>query len=475
VAVTDPQDEDQGSYPNKSKVQVAFIEYGKRDGVSTKDYLGKIREAVKGCVPGAEITVAQEHGGPPQGKPINIEVSGDDYEQLIVTSNAVKRYLDSLRIEGVEELHSDLQDKKPQVTFDIDRERANREAISTTQIGREIQAAVLGWEASKFRDVNDDYKIMIRYRKEQRYNVDMLKNLKILYRDMAMNGMVRNVPLSSFANIRYDDTYGVIKRKNMKRVVSVYSNVTDQDKALDIAADVKENLKGFEAPPGVTVAMTGAQQDQEEDMGFLSWAMGASVLLIILILVLQFNSVSKPIIILSEILFSVIGFMLGFSIFKLEISNIMCMVGIIALAGIVVRNGILLVEFTDELRARGVPVFDAIVEAGKIRMTPVILTATATMLGLIPLAIGLNIDFASLFIHLNPHLYFGGDMTAFWGPLSWTMIFGLGFSTFLTLILVPSMYLISERMKNRIRKWRGRPIDIGVLPKTVGELVTATI
>jgi multidrug efflux pump len=452
VGVTDPQDEDQGSYPNKSKVQVAFVEYGKRDGASTRVYLDKIREAVRGCIPGAEITVAQEQGGPPVPKSINIEVSGDDYEQLIATSNSVKYYLDSLRIEGVEELRSDLQDKKPQITFNIDRERANREAISTTQIGREIQAAVLGWEASKFRDVNDDYKIMIRYQKEQRYNVDMLKNLKILYRDMSMNGMVRNVPLSSFADIKYDDTYGVIKRKNQKRVVTVSSNVTNKDKEFEIVAEVQKNLKDFVPPSNVSVTMTGAQQEQAEDQEFLNWALLASVMIIVLILVLQFNSFIKPFIILTEIFFSVIGFMLGFAIFKMEISSIMCMVGIIALAGIVVRNGILLVEFTDELRARGVPVFDAIVEAGRIRMTPVILTAFATILGLIPLAVGMNIDFSKLFSELNPHLYFGGDMTAFWGPLSWTMIFGLGFATFLTLILVPVMYLISDRVTDAIRE-----------------------
>ena len=475
VGVTDPQDEDQGSYPNKSKIQVAFLEYGKRNGESTRIYLDKIREAVNGSIAGAEITVTQEQGGPPVGKPINIEVSGDNYEELIVVSNKMKRYLDSLRIDGVEELRSDLQDKKPQITFNIDRERANREGINTSQIGREIQAAVLGWEASKFRDQNDDYKIMLRYQKEQRYNVDMLNNLKILYRDMAKNGMVRNVPLSAFADIKYDDTYGVIKRKNQKRVVTISSNVTDEARKFEIVSEVQKSLENYRVPEDVTVTMTGEQEGQAEDQAFLNWALLASILIIILILVIQFNSFSKPIIILTEIIFSVIGFLLGFSIFKMEVSSIMCMVGIIALAGIVVRNGILLVEFTDELRLRGVPVFDAIVEAGKIRMTPVILTACATILGLIPLAVGLNIDFASLFTHFKPNIYFGGDNTAFWGPLSWTMIFGLGFATFLTLIMVPVMYLLSEQIKNRIRKWRGLPLDLGVLPKPVSELVIATI
>ena len=475
IGVTDPQDEDQGAYPNKSKVQVAFVEYGKRNGKSTLEYLDKIREAVKGSVAGAEITVAQEQGGPPVGKPINIEISGDSYDEIAVTSKKLKRYLDSLHIEGVEELRNDLEDKKPQVTFAIDRERANREAISTTQIGREIQSAVLGWEASKYRDLNDDYKIMLRYRQDQRYNVDMLKNLKILYRDMSMGGMVRDVPLSSFAEIKYEDTYGVIRRKNQKRLVSVSSNVLSGYNEQAVVEEVQKAAAEFNVPIGVSVKFTGAQEEQAETSAFLGWAMMASMLLIVLILVLQFNSISKPIIIMAEILFSVIGVLIGFSFWKMEFSIVMSGVGIIALAGIVVRNGILLVEFTDELRERGIPVFDAIVAAGKIRMTPVLLTAFATMLGLIPLAIGLNIDFVTLFRDLNPHLYFGGDSTSFWGPLSWTMIFGLGFATFLTLIMVPVMYLLTEKIRNRIRKWRGLPLDTGVFPKPVSALIEAVI
>lgn len=475
VGVTDPQDEDQSSYPNRSKVQVAFVEFGKRNGESTIQYLDKIREAVKGCVPGAEISVAQEQGGPPVGKPVSIEIVGDDYEQLVTTSKALKHFLDTKHIPGVEELRSDLEDKKPQITFNIDRERANREGISTSQIGREIQAAVLGWEASKFRDVDDDYKIMVRYKQDQRYNVDMLRNLKILYRDMSMGGLVRNVPMSSFADIQYDDTYGVIKRKNQKRIVTISSNVLSSYNEQAVVNEVQSAMRDFPSPPDVSIKFGGAQEEQAETSAFLGWAMMASIMLIVLILVVQFNSFSKPLIILAEIFFSIIGVLLGFSFWKMEFSIVMSGVGIIALAGIVVRNGILLVEFTDELRERGVPVFDAIVEAGRIRMTPVLLTAFATMLGLIPLAVGLNIDFVSLFTTLDPKIYFGGDNTAFWGPLSWTMIFGLGFATVLTLILVPVMYLLTERIRNWIRKLRGLPIDEGVKAKPVSQLITAEI
>lgn len=458
VSVTDPQDEDQGYYANKSKISIAFVEYSKRNGQSTRVYLDKIRSSVKG-IAGAEITVAQEQGGPPVGKPIAIEITGDDYEQLISTSKSVKRYLDSLQIAGVEELKSDLQDNKPEIAFKIDRERANREGISTGQIGNEINLGVLGREITKYRDLNDDYDIVIQYKDDQKNNIDKLKNLKILYRDMSMGGMVRNVPLSSFAEIKYSDTYGVIKRKNQKRIITISSNVLSGANEQAVVAEVTKAVQNYPVGEGITMKMGGAQEEQAETMTFLLGALGTSFLLVFIILVMQFNSISKPVIIMTEILFSVIGTLLGFSIFKMEFSIVMSGIGIIALAGIVVRNGILLIEFTELLQKQGVPTHEAIVEAGRTRMTPVILTATATILGLIPLAVGLNIDFVTLFTHLNPHIFFGGDNTAFWGPLSWTMIFGLGFATFLTLLLVPTMYLLTERFKARIKRWRKQPYE----------------
>jgi multidrug efflux pump len=472
VAVTDPQDEDQGYYANKSKVSIAFIEYGQRHGKSTKIYLDKIRKAVKG-IPGAEITVAQEQGGPPVGKPINIEITGDDYNDIISASTSLKRYLDSKNIAGVEELRTDAQLNKPQIVFDINRERANREGISTGQIGSEINYAVLGKEVSKYRDVNDDYKIWLRYEADQRNNIDLVKNLKVLYRDMSMGGIVRNVPLSAFADIHYSDTYGVIKRKNQKRLITLSSNVIG-DNPNAVVAEVQAAAKNFVAPAGVTIDFTGAQEEQDATFSFLIGALLTSLALIFIILVTQFNSFSKPLIILTEIGFSLIGVFLGFSFFKMTLSILMTGVGVVALAGIVVRNGILLVEFTDLMKEQGMRSFDAIVEAGRTRMTPVILTATATILGLIPLAVGLNIDFVTLFTRFNPHIYFGGDNTAFWGPLSWTMIFGLGFATFLTLILVPVMYLITDRIKERfgLRKPETTGNGLGTSEELKAQVVT---
>jgi multidrug efflux pump len=449
VGASNPQSFDFSTAPHLGKVTVAFVPFGERDGQSTVDYLDKIRDAVKG-IPGAEITVEQEQGGPPTGKPINIEITGDNFAELTATSKDIKRYLDSLGIPGIEELKSDLQSNKPEIVVEIDRERANREGISTAIIGKELRDAIFGAEVSKFKDAKDDYPIQLRYAFDQRNNINALMNLKITFRDMNMGGMVRQVPLSSVATIKYGNTFGGIKRKNQRRMITISSNVLSGYNANEIVGKITNAIGRYQLPSGVIATMTGEQEEQAETGAFLGNAMLISFGLIFLILVTQFNSVSKPLIIFVEIFFSIIGVLLGLSIFNMTISVVMTGVGVIALAGIVVRNGILLVEFTDLLLEQGMEQRAAIIEAGKTRMTPVILTASATILGLIPLAVGFNIDFVSLFSHFEPHIHFGGDNVAFWGPLSWTMIFGLSFATFLTLILVPVMLFLSNNLKLKL-------------------------
>ena len=449
VGVTDPQDEDQGKYTNKGKVSVAFVEFGKRNGVNTSEYLDKIREAVKG-IPGAEISVTKEQSGPPTAKPISIEITGDNLDSLVSTSVRLKKFIDNRNIAGIEELKSDFQNNKPEIIFDIDRERANREGISSGQVAMELRTALYGKEVSKFRDDKDDYEINLRAKEEQRNNLEVLRNMNVTYRDMGMGGMIRQVPMSSFADVKYVNTYGGIKRKQQKRIIILSSNVLGAYNPNEVVANIQREINDFNSPAGVNIKMAGEQEEQLETVKFLGLALMVSFGLILIILVTQFNSIGKPIIILSEIFFSIIGVLLGITIFKMTMSMVMMGVGIIALAGIVVRNGILLVEFADLMMSQGMSAYNAVLEAGRTRMTPVLLTALATILGLIPLAVGLNIDFALLFSEFNPHIYFGGDNVAFWGPLSWTMIFGLIFATFLTLILVPVMYLLVTNLK---QKW----------------------
>ncbi|MVN21696.1 efflux RND transporter permease subunit [Mucilaginibacter arboris] len=449
--VTDPQDEDQGDYENKGKVTVAFVEFGKRNGKDTKQVITKIRNSVQGIVPGAQISVTQEQSGPPVQKDISIEIIGDNLDTLVRTGNRLKSYLAKQNIAGIENLIADVQSDKPEIVFDIDRERANREGINTAQISQALGTAVFGAKAGDFRNTReDDYQIKVRALESQRSNIDELRNLKITYRDMGLGGIIRQVPLSAFTDVRYTNSFSNIKRKQQRRVLTLGSNVIKPYNANEVNANILRAINNFKKPDNVIIRQGGGQEDQLEAVTFLGGALATSFGLILIILMIQFNSIGKTFIIISEIFFSIIGVLLGVSIFGMTMAIVMTGVGIIALAGVVVRNGILLVEFTDMLIEQGTSVHDAVVEAGHTRMTPVLLTATAAILGLIPLAVGFNIDFVGLFTHFEPHIHFGGDNVAFWGPLAWTMIFGLGFATIITLILVPCMYLIRVNLKNRL-------------------------
>jgi multidrug efflux pump len=285
-------------------------------------------------------------------------------------------------------------------------------------------------------------------------------NMRITFMDMNIQ-RVKSIPISAIASVDYTNTSGAIARKNVKRTIQLQSNVLDPsltgqvNKELAIKiADFKQKMKGS-IPADVNIKQTGQGEQEAETNKFLGGALATALALIFLILVLQFNSLSKPFIVLTEIFFSVIGVLLGYALTGMTIASIMLGVGVIGLAGIVIKNGILLIEFTDELRGRGMKTREAAVQAGRIRIIPVLLTAVATILGLLPLAVGFNIDFVSFFRHLNPHIFFGGDSVVFWGPLSWTIIFGLIFSFFLTLVMVPSMYIIAERLRRPMEKFYG--------------------
>ncbi|PRY04613.1 multidrug efflux pump subunit AcrB [Pontibacter ummariensis] len=449
IGAGDQNDRSVTPQSHKGKVTVAFVEYKDRVGAtSTAEYLNQIREAVKG-LPGVNITVDKEQSGPPVGKPISVEIAGEDFDQLVELSKQVEQYIEQQSIGGIEELRSDLEDSKPEILVNIDRERANREGISTGQIGQEIRTAIFGKEASTFKRDEDEYPIQVRYAEPYRDNIDALLDMRITYRDMN-TGLVRQIPLSSVADIEYTTSYGGIKRSDLKRMVTLESNVLNGYNPNEVVQQIETSLQNFQTPEGFEVRLGGQQEEQQETMEFLMIALVAAFLIIFLILVTQFNSVSKPFIILSEVLFSIIGVLLGFSIFGMDASVVMTGVGIVALAGIVVKNGILIVEFTDILRGEGVPLREAIVEAGKTRLNPVLLTATATILGLIPLAIGLNLNFYTLFTEFEAGFFLGGDSAAFWGPLAWTIIFGLAFATIITLLVVPVMYLLNEKLAEKI-------------------------
>jgi multidrug efflux pump subunit AcrB len=448
----DPMQPDRGATPHKSKVTIAFEKLQLREGIKTGEVLSKIQaDFAKNPLAGVEIAIERENNGPPTGKPISIEIAGEDFAVLQSLEKKVRAAISSAGIQGIQELKSDLVTNKPEIIIDVDREKASREGISSAQVAMAVRTGLFGAEISKFRDTKDEYPIQLRLKGDSRNQIEKLLQMNITYRDMNMGGALRQVPLNSIADIRYATSFSQINRKNQERVVTLGSDVVQGYNANEIVGELTTLFEGIEVPQGYTLRMGGEQEDQKESGAFLGVAFLVALILIYLILATQFNSAVKPMIIFATILLSLIGVLLGFMAFGMTFSVIMSGVGIIALAGIVVKNGILLIEFIEELRfKRGYDLKEAIIEGGGIRLTPVLLTASAAVLGLIPLALGLSIDFVGMFTELNPHIFIGSESAVFWGILAWTIIFGLTFSTILTLIIVPCMYYISERIK---QKW----------------------
>jgi multidrug efflux pump subunit AcrB len=460
----DPQNPDKVATPYKSKVTVAFKKYADRKDPHTTAWLNKIRDEFKSGVAGAQISVEQERNGPPVGKPISIEINGDDFKVLADLQNKITQNIEKANVKGIDELKSDLQISKPEITVILDNEKLQREGLSKGQVASELRTALFGKEASKFRDVDDDIPIQVRLEEKYRNNVEQLMNLNISFMDFA-TGSFRQVPIASIASMKYSNSYSVINRKNQKRVVTLSSDVTNGYSANDVVASIQQVISNMDIPEGYEVKMGGEQEQQQETSSFLGVAFMLAIALMLMIMVTQFDSAVKPLIIVTTVLFSLIGVFLGNAIFHMKFSVVMTGVGFFALSGIVIRNGILLIEFIDELRQRGYDVREAVIEGGAIRMTPVILTAMSAVLGLIPLAVGLNIDFEKLFSEFNPHIYLGGDNVAFWGPLAWTMIFGLIGATFLTLLVVPSMYMLGYETREWLRNKFGKKTEAKAVSK----------
>lgn len=457
VGANNPRDNNRSTQSHLGRIQVSFVEFEQRHGKSSAPFQDEIRKQMVG-IPGASIEVRQEDAGPPTEPPVNIEVTGDNFDALAKTAIQLLNHLDTNRVEGMQSLGMDIDLNNPEITVNIDRQRALSEGVSTAQIGSELRTAVFGKEVSKLKDDEDEYKIQLRFDAKSRNDINELMNMRIVFRDFT-TGAIKQIPLSSVATIEYTNTAGGVKRKNLKRTIQIQSAVTDPSLTPEINKALAKKIEEFKAktqiPADITIKQTGEGEQQAETSAFLGTALISALLIIFLILVLQFNSLSKPFIVLTEIFFSIIGVFLGYALTGMSMATIMVGVGIIGLAGIVIKNGILLIEFTDELRGRGYKTRAAAIEAGKIRIIPVLLTALATMMGMFPLAIGFNIDFVSMFTHLDPKIFIGGDSVVFWGPLAWTIIFGLIFSFFLTLIMVPSMYLISERLRRPMERFYG--------------------
>ncbi|MEQ8473705.1 MAG: efflux RND transporter permease subunit [Marinoscillum sp.] len=455
----DPSSFGQQDTPNKARITVNFAEFKYRNGISTKKILSEIRESIGGY-PGVAVTVDQNADGPPAGKPISIEISGDEFEKLVDLTENIKKTINESGIEGIEKLKADLETGKPELIVNIDREKARRFGLSTNSIAMEMRTALFGKEISKYKEGEDDYEVQLRLMEKYRNDPDALLNKSIIFRDQS-SGQIQSVPISSVASTQLSSTYGSVKRKDLNRVITLSSNVEEGFNATSINEEIKNLLDNYEMPDGYEYKFGGEQEKQAKEMAFLSTALGIAVSMIFLIIVAQFNKVTTPFIIMMSVLLSTIGVFLGLVIFQMNFVVIMTMIGIISLAGIVVNNAIVLIDFIElsrEARRRELGVdklaFEEIVksiaDAGATRLRPVILTAITTILGLIPLAVGFNVDFIKFLGSYNADFYLGGDNEAFWGPMSWTIIFGLTFATFLTLIIVPVMYLFFAKINRKL-------------------------
>ena len=452
---------DNSASPNKSLTSISFVEYKFRNGISTAKIMKELSERFDGYV-GARIYVEKDQNGPPTGAPVNIDISGDEFDKLISITDDFMNIIENDHIPGIAELKLNINTNQPEMLIKIDREKARLYELSTQQIAMAFRNALYGYEASKFKDGEDEYDIFIRLEEKYRNDVSTLMNQKLVINS-------NKIPISSVASFEYSTTYDKVSRIDNKRVITISSNVVEGYNANQINERIRQLLADYNMPDGYTYAFTGEQQEQAESSQFLFFALLVAIALIMIIMVTQFNSFIRPLIIIVTVLFSTIGVFLGLGLFRMEFVVIMTGIGIISLAGIVVNNGIVLVDYIDLTRARkreelGLPEgaflptkvqIEALVEAGRTRLRPVLLTAVTTVLGLVPLAVGLNFDFLSLYTHFDPKISVGGESVAFWGPMSWTVIFGLTFATFLTLLVSPVMYMLTIRVNYRIKKWTG--------------------
>ena len=450
-----------GKSPNKARVTVDFVKYQDRQGVNTETVLKDIRTVIQGY-PGVSIVVDKPADGPPTGAPINIEIKGDDYVLILETANRLKSFINGSNIGGIEKLKLDIDQGKPEMIISVDRQKARRLGVSTGQIGANLRTALYGKEISTYKNADDDYPINLRLKDEMRYNKSALLDQKITFRNQS-DGQIKQVPISAVTTTENQSSFSAIKRINLDRVVTVFSNVLNDYNPTEVNDKIRAVAEKFDVPKNISISFTGEQEKQAKEMAFLSRALLIAVLLIFLILVAQFNSATTPIIISISVFLSLIGVLFGLLIFRMDFVVLMTMIGIISLAGIVVNNAIVLIDYinltiirkrreleleeTDKLTPA--ILVECVVEAGRTRLRPVLLTAITTILGLLPLALGININFRTLVTELNPNFYIGGENVAFWGPMGWAIIFGLTFATFLTLVVVPILFYLINNLKTK--------------------------
>ena len=448
--------------PHRGKITASLREYKYRRGQDSEALRLKVQQALHGLYPGVAISVEKDANGPPVGYPINIELEGPDYDELILTAERMRAYLNTRNIDGVEELKIDVNKGNPSMSVEVDREKAGALGIAVGQVGMQLRRSLFGEKAGVYKEKGEDYDINVRFNESLKHNPSALFDQNIIFRDPA-NGQIKEIPISAVAKRKNTTGFSAIKHRDNKRVVTVYSGLKPGfSDAQAVVNSIQNEMLSFEdMPKDIKVDYTGQIEEQNKQMQFLMGAFFSGLGLIMFLLIFQFSGISKPLIIMIAIFLSFIGVFGGLILTGWSFVIMMTMMGIIALAGIVVNNGVVLLDYAQLLIdrykvAKGIEdrmllskelLIPILISAGKARLRPVILTAITTVLGLIPLAIGLNINFISLFSTGDPQIYIGGDNVIFWGPLAWTVIFGLTVATFLTLIIVPVLLYMTYRIK----------------------------
>jgi multidrug efflux pump subunit AcrB len=426
---------------NKGSVSINFHEKALRDQ-STFVTMEEVRQATTG-IAGAELRLTKQQMGPPVGAPVSIEVSGEDYAQLAAISKEIREKINN--VPGLVDLKDDYNTGRPEVEIIVDREKAGLFWTSTGQIASTVRAAIAGVEATKYRVGEDEYKIRVRLKEDQRTTPADLENLHINF--MNRRGQLLSIPLTSVADIRRTTSVTDIRRKDQKRVITVSGDVEGRVQS-EVLNDIKARIAGLNLPAGYGVKLTGSQEEQEKASAFLSRAFIITLLLVFMIMVMEFNSMKVPFVIMLSVILSLIGVLFGLLVTQTPLSVMMTGVGIVALAGIVVRNGIILLDFVKHKHAEGgLSLDEALLEAGRVRLRPVLLTAAAAVLALIPMGTGIDFNWSGF------HFVTGSESAGFWRPLAVAIIFGLTISTFLTLVVVPTAYSLIDEYSEKAKGW----------------------
>lgn len=410
-----------GTHQNRITVQFPKLELCKE---LPSKVIARIRQAV-GRPAGATVRLKKEEHGPPTGPPVNIEISGDDFAVLAKLGEDIKRAIKD--IPNLVDLDDNYDSGKPEVRVKVDRQRAYLAGLNTQFVGMTVKAAINGMKAGDYREGDDEYDVTVRFPKSFREDLSNIESMNLI------NVMGTPVPFSAVAKVEHGGGLGSINRINRKRTITISGDV-DGRLATEVLADVQKRLSTFPLPAGYLISYTGENEDQQESQDFLMRAFVVALFLITLVMVAEFNSILQPLIIMSTVILSLSGVFLSLVVLDMPFDVIMTGVAVISLAGVVVNNGIVLLDFINVLIGQGMPVTDAIVEAGMTRFRPVMMTAITTVIGLVPMAIGVSFDFRRWVWIV------GGESAQWWGPMAIAVIFGLMFATLLTLIVVPTLY-----------------------------------